>query len=119
MAKNTVSFQARARTIDHLGRGQIADLPTAISELWKNAYDAYARDVSLHIFYGSPEIAAVFDDGFGMNLANFMERWLVIGTEAKIDAREETEKERFGIPARPRQGEKGIGRLSAAFIAPV
>ena len=38
-----VSFQTRARTIDHLGRGQIADAPTAVSELWKNAYDAYAK----------------------------------------------------------------------------
>ena len=35
-----VTFQTRARTIDHLGREQIADCPTAISELWKNAYDA-------------------------------------------------------------------------------
>ncbi len=44
---SSVSFQTRARTIDHLGREQIADCPTAISELWKNAYDAYARDVAL------------------------------------------------------------------------
>ena len=36
-----VSFQTRARTVDHLGREQIADTPTAISELWKNAFDAY------------------------------------------------------------------------------
>lgn len=28
-----VTFQTRARTIDHLGREQIADCPTAISEL--------------------------------------------------------------------------------------
>jgi len=35
-----VSFRARARTVDHLGREQIADCPTAVSGLWKNAYDA-------------------------------------------------------------------------------
>ena len=40
-----VSFKTRARTIDHLGRGQIADAPTAVSELWKNAWDAYANNV--------------------------------------------------------------------------
>ncbi len=40
------AFQTRARTIDHLGRGQIADCPTAVSELWKNAYDAYAKRVA-------------------------------------------------------------------------
>ncbi len=43
------AFQTRARTVDHLGREQIADCPTAISELWKNAFDAYARNVELNI----------------------------------------------------------------------
>ena len=119
MNNNAVTFQTRARTIDHLGRGQIADLPTAVTELWKNAYDAYARNVSLNIFEGESEIAAVFDDGCGMNKNDFINRWLVIGTESKVDGRIETEEERFGLPLRPRQGEKGIGRLSAAFIAPV
>lgn len=119
MNNNAVTFQTRARTIDHLGRGQIADLPTAVTELWKNAYDAYARNVSLNIFEGESEIAAVFDDGCGMSKNDFIERWLVIGTESKISGSIETEEERFGLPPRPRQGEKGIGRLSAAFIAPV
>ena len=43
----TAAFRTRARTVDHLGRGQIADCPTAVSELWKNAWDAYARNVIL------------------------------------------------------------------------
>lgn len=76
-------FQARARTIDHLGPGQIADAPTAVSELWKNAYDAYASDVSLHIFDGDTEVGLVVDDGAGMSLDTFRKRWLVIGTESK------------------------------------
>lgn len=114
-----VPFQTRARTIDHLGRGQIADAPTAVSELWKNSYDAYARDVALHIFDGSPEIGLVTDDGSGMSLAGFRERWLVIGTESKIEFGEEEEPETFGLDERVRQGEKGIGRLSAAFLAPI
>ncbi len=114
-----ITFKTRARTIDHLGRGQIADAPTAVSELWKNAYDAYARNVELHIFDGAPEVAAIMDDGFGMDRSDFIDRWLVIGTESKIDDRKVTTAERFGLAARQRQGEKGIGRLSAAFLAPV
>ena len=114
-----VPFQTRARTIDHLGRGQIADAPTAVSELWKNSYDAYARDVALHIFDGSPEIGLVTDDGSGMSLVGFRERWLVIGTEFKIEFGEEEQPETFGLGERVRQGEKGIGRLSAAFLAPI
>jgi signal transduction histidine kinase len=114
-----VPFQTRARTIDHLGRGQIADSPTAVSELWKNAYDAYARSVELHIFDGTPEVAAVFDDGFGMSRMDFIDRWLVIGTESKLEDDDRPPVETFGLPVRARQGEKGIGRLSAAFLAPV
>lgn len=112
-------FQTRARTIDHLGRTQIADAPTAVSELWKNAYDAYARNVALHIFAGAPAVAAVLDDGCGMDRTDFEDRWLVIGTETKFGRAGEEKTDQFGLPHRPRQGEKGIGRLSAAFLAPV
>jgi signal transduction histidine kinase len=114
-----VTFQTRARTIDHLGRGQIADAPTAVSELWKNAYDAYAKDVALHIFDGSPEVALVVDDGAGMSLSTFRDRWLVIGTESKIEDSDNEPVDTYGLSGRVRQGEKGIGRLSAAFLAPV
>ena len=113
------SFETRARTIDHLGRGQIADCPTAVSELWKNAYDAYARHVAIHIFHGAPPIAAVFDDGHGMSADEFRSRWMVIGTESKVDDSHTPTMDRLGLPERPRQGEKGIGRLSAAFLGPV
>ena len=114
-------FRTRARAVDHLGRGQIADAPTAVSELWKNAYDAYARNVYLYLLEGdgSPPAAAVFDDGHGMTAEDFLNRWLVIGTEAKVADRDTPAPERFGLPVRERQGEKGIGRLSAAFLAPV
>jgi signal transduction histidine kinase len=112
------TFQARARTIDHLGRGQIADCPTAVSELWKNAYDAYAKNVALHIFDGDITVAAVTDDGTGMSKEDFLERWLVIGTEAKLEEPSQASIPK-GMDERPRQGEKGIGRLSAAFLAPV
>lgn len=113
-----VSFQTRARTIDHLGRGQIADAPTAVSELWKNAYDAYARAVSLHIYAGDVVVAGIFDNGAGMDEADVLNRWLVIGTESKIEDDGRIPPETFGLPPRQRQGEKGIGRLSAAFLAP-
>jgi signal transduction histidine kinase len=113
-----VAFQPRARTIDHLGRGQIADAPTAVSELWKNSYDAYARNVALHIFDGEREIGAIFDDGVGMSFEDVVGRWLVIGTESKLEDFDEATPDTLGLPERPRQGEKGIGRLSVAFLAP-
>ncbi len=110
------TFQTRARTIDHLGREQIADVPTAISELWKNAYDAYAREVSLHIFAGQPATAAILDDGTGMSREQFVQNWLVVGTESKVRSEEVPASQRQGLLVRPRQGQKGIGRLSVAAL---
>lgn len=115
----SLAFQTRARTIDHLGREQIADCPTAISELWKNAYDAYARNVGLNIYDGKPAIATIVDDGHGMNRREFTERWLVVGTESKAEQTETSEEDRDGLPVRTKQGQKGIGRLSSASLGPL
>ena len=114
-----VAFQTRARTIDHLGREQIADCPTAISELWKNAYDAYARNVALHIFDGETLTATLVDDGHGMSKNELIGKWLVIGTESKIPGDVESLDDRNGLPYRQRQGQKGIGRLSSAALGPL
>lgn len=111
-----IPFQTRARTVDHLGREQIADCPTAISELWKNAYDAYARNVELHVFDGDVPVAAVVDDGHGMNKEEFLSKWLVIGTDSKASNAAIPEKDMDGLPGRVKQGQKGIGRLSSGIM---
>lgn len=113
------AFQTRARTVDHLGREQIADCPTAISELWKNSFDAYARNVELNIYDGKGPVAAVVDDGHGMNIEEFTSRWLVVGTESKASDDDVPREDRDGLVLRPRQGQKGIGRLSCANLGPV
>lgn len=113
---DSIAFRTRARTIDHLGREQIADCPTAVSELWKNAYDAYARSVALHIFSGDIPIAAVVDDGHGMNRQEFEKNWLVIGTESKKQSADVSLVDMQSLPFRPKQGQKGIGRLSSANL---
>ncbi|EPB0854845.1 ATP-binding protein [Yersinia enterocolitica] len=114
-----VTFQTRARTIDHLGREQIADCPTAISELWKNAYDAYARQVGLHIFDDEMKVSAIVDDGHGMNRTEFESKWLIVGTESKTNGFNIPENDRDGLIERPKQGQKGIGRLSSAALGPL
>ena len=111
-----IPFQTRARTIDHLGREQIADCPTAISELWKNSYDAYAKNVSLHIFNDEIPVAAILDDGHGMSKDEFQSKWLVVGTDSKLKNDYIPESDKNGLSERPRQGQKGIGRLSSGAI---
>lgn len=119
MSFNAVAFQTRARTVDHLGREQIADAPTAVSELWKNAFDAYSRAVRLYLFDGPNPVAAVLDDGHGMSTDEFIERWLVVGTESKTQNAPVPVSDRNGLYLRPKQGQKGIGRLSSANLGPI
>ena len=113
------AFETRARTVDHLGREQIADCPTAISELWKNAFDAYARKVALNIYGGDEPVAAIVDDGHGMSSEEFVRNWLVVGTESKATVGRTPVEDRNGLNPRPRQGQKGIGRLSCANLGPL
>lgn len=111
-------FRARARTVDLLGRQQIAGIPTAISELFKNAHDAYAERVEAD-YFREKGMLVLRDDGLGMSPDDFVERWLTLGTESKAGSTR-------GLPPppeishrrRPVLGEKGIGRLAIASIGP-
>lgn len=113
-----VSFRARARTLDMLGRQQIAGIPTAISELFKNAHDADAKHVEVD-YYRRDRLFVMRDDGFGMQTDEFIDRWLTIATETSIQRkRAERQRRQPQQDARPILGEKGIGRLAIATIAP-
>lgn len=108
------TFKARARTIDMLGRQQIAGAATAISELFKNAHDAYAKRVEVD-YYRPEGFFLLRDDGTGMTLGEFQNRWLVLGTESKVGGGD-TPYRPAGMEERPVMGEKGIGRLAMARI---
>src|SRR5881296_3533342 len=112
-------FRARARTVDMLGRQQIAGIPTAISELFKNAHDAYAENVDVD-YFRDEDLFVLRDNGIGMTEDEFVDRWLAIGTESKLGIP-------MGLPPppkppdmeeRPMLGEKGIGRLAIAAVGP-
>lgn len=112
-------FKARARTLEMLGRQQIAGIPTAISELFKNAHDAYADKVEVD-YYRSDGLFVLRDDGLGMTKEDFEERWLTLGTESKLDTGKglTPPPNDPNKPERPILGEKGIGRLAIASIGP-
>ena len=110
------TFKTRARTIDMLGRQQIAGIPTAISELFKNAHDAYADRVEID-FYRSDNLFVLRDDGVGMSRNDFVTRWLTLGTESKFDPNRRPPSDP-DKKKRPMLGEKGIGRLAIATIGP-
>ncbi len=118
-----MQFRTKARAVDLLGKGQIGDLPTAITELWKNGFDAYADNVTAEIYLTgykglkSP-LFVMTDDGKGMSKNDIFEKWLVLGTDSKsrtTQADLEGEETLYKKP-RIKAGEKGIGRLSVAFL---
>jgi signal transduction histidine kinase len=96
-----------------LGRQQIRGAPAAISELFKNAHDAYADQVRAD-FLRYRGLLAVRDDGIGMSSADFRERWLTLGTESRLGEQAVP----LGKVQRPILGEKGIGRLAIAVLGP-
>lgn len=99
-----------------LGRQQIAGIPTAISEIFKNAYDAYATHVRGD-FIPDRGVLMIRDNGVGMTLEDFKTRWLTVGTDSKAKGSALPSIPRpAGIPQRRQMGEKGIGRLAIATI---
>lgn len=115
-------FRTKARAVELLGKGQIADLPTAISELWKNGYDAYADTLNCNLYLtgyrdNKCPIFTLSDDGKGMDEQDILDKWIVLGTDSKsrnnfdIKGEETLDKE-----PRIKMGEKGIGRLSVAYL---
>jgi signal transduction histidine kinase len=113
------TFKAKARAVELLGKGQIADLPTAISELWKNGYDAYARNLVCKLYLQSYKdnttpLFLLSDDGYGMSELDILNKWFVLGTDSK--AHGETTPPYFGLRPRVQMGEKGIGRLSVSYL---
>ncbi|MGW0572434.1 ATP-binding protein [Streptomyces tauricus] len=113
------NFRTSARTVDMLGRQQIAGIPTAINELFKNAYDAYAKTVVVD-WLKDRNALILRDDGVGMSERDFLDRWLTIGTDSKTTGgRLSPPPIPHGFTKRPVMGEKGIGRLAIAALGPL
>ena len=114
MAKFTVG----ARVLDLLGRQQVAGTPTAVSELFKNAHDAYADHVQVD-YFRARSLIVLRDDGIGMTQMEFRSRWLVAATDSKrndgFTGMPPLDPDK---PKRPVMGEKGIGRLAIAVLGP-
>lgn len=110
-------FHIRARTIDLLGRQQIANISTAISELFKNAHDAYATIAEVD-YFRDDGLFVLRDDGLGMTKQDFEDRWLTLGTDSKVGSFSGLKRPPVDSAQdiRPLLGEKGIGRLAIAVI---
>lgn len=124
MPTPSAQFTTRARVVDLLGREQIADAPTAMGEIFKNALDAAASNVRLD-YWDKERCLSVGDDGLGMRThEEVIQKWLVLATESKqqpLDVNSSwlacasPEQKRILSSRRP-YGKKGIGRLAIALL---
>ena len=80
----------------------------ALAELVKNSFDADASRVEISI---QDDCIEVSDNGHGMSIDDFVDRWMRVGSTHKI---KEMRSPELG---RPLTGSKGVGRLSVQFLA--
>ena len=103
-----VKFQADSALLRELGERLVGQPHIALAELIKNAYDADATLCTISIDENG---ITVTDNGHGMTEDEFLEHWMTIGTRNKQNR---TNSRLFG---RNVTGSKGVGRLSAQFLA--
>ena len=105
---NRETFTVDAALLQELGERLIGRAHIALAELIKNAYDADAIKCNIR-FDGEGILIA--DDGHGMSDREFLDHWMRIGTTHKV------EMVNSRLLNRVLTGSKGIGRLSAQFLA--
>ena len=101
-------FIVDASALQELGERLIGRPEIALGELVKNSFDADATIVRIE--FGEDQIV-VSDNGIGISEQVFHDHWMRLFTTHKID---QGTSDKFH---RPLTGSKGIGRLSAQFLA--
>jgi signal transduction histidine kinase len=102
-----IEFSVDSALLQELGERLVGQSHIALAELIKNSYDADATLVEVVV---RPDSIVVSDDGHGMDFKAFRDFWMRIGSQHK--------DQRRGSPGGRRlTGSKGVGRLSAQFLA--
>ena len=126
-----MKFEYNSRIIEQLGAELITSDEMALSELIKNSYDAYARNIGIHFIKNSPvlplnfltnvspdivgiiteslntnNLIVVDDNGDGMDYASLQNGFFTIGSDLKKNINN------VGVK-RPVLGNKGLGRLAS------
>lgn len=108
--EETVTFTVDSALLRELGERLVGRPHIALAELIKNSYDADATHVEVK-FAPEKDIIVVIDNGHGMTEREFKDFWMRVGSPHK-------EEKRFSRElGRRMTGNKGVGRLSAQFLA--
>lgn len=107
--RGTLPFQAEGRLLQELGERLVASPQVALVELIKNSYDADASACEVRLEEDGG-VLVVADDGHGMNLEEFVGKWMLIATRSK-------EEDRLSRTFRRKlTGAKGIGRFAVRSL---
>lgn len=101
--------------LNHLGINLYSNLPSVLSEIVANAWDADASEVKINIDKEAKTIT-IIDNGCGMSLRDINDKYLYVGYQKRNDP---SYKENPLTPKYKRlpMGRKGIGKLSVFSIA--
>lgn len=103
-------FEPTGRLIMSIGKDLIKDLPAAIVELVKNAYDADATNVIITYRKNKDSLEIIVkDDGHGMSKDTVIGTWMVPSTDYKL-------RKKTSPKGRTYQGKKGIGRYAVSLL---
>ena len=109
-----IPFRLHPRVFAALGSDLVTNDFVAITELVKNAYDAFADrvDVRFRTDETRGDYIEIQDNGFGMDRVAVETVWCVVATPYRAD----NPVSRKGSKTRRTAGEKGLGRLSMARL---
>ncbi|RBP85269.1 hypothetical protein EBI01_01330 [Marinomonas rhizomae] len=99
-------------TIEHLGVSLYSKLPSVLSELLSNSWDADAKVVTIDFSEQENAKEIIYeDDGEGMTFEELNNKYLVIGRNRRRDTQRQ-----YSTLGRPVIGKKGLGKLSVFGI---
>jgi hypothetical protein len=104
------SFEISLSVLNHLGRNLYRNFITVLGEAISNSWDADATDVWINIDRPSGKFI-IKDDGIGMSVEDFQDKFLRIGYSKRRDGVTKT------ASGRPYIGAKGIGKLALLSCA--
>lgn len=105
-----LNFTVDSALLRELGERLVGKPYIALAELVKNSYDADANEVTIELNLEKNQII-ITDNGHGMDLNDFTNFWMRIGTTHKGT------KRLSRYLKRPMTGSKGVGRLAVQFLA--
>jgi hypothetical protein len=111
MTEPRFALSISLNVLEHLGINLYSNVPSVLSEIVANAWDADAETVQVNWDRANGRII-IFDDGSGMTAKDVNERFLKVGHRRRDEQPGATPK----FLRRP-MGRKGIGKLSLFSIA--